>query len=45
MEVKTLDVEAYLGKNHILRGLTIDGKKEEFVGIIGPNGSGKRSIN
>lgn len=44
MEVKTLDLEAYLGKSHILKGLTIEAKKEEFVGIIGPNGSGKSTL-
>lgn len=44
MEVKTLDVEAYLGESHILKGLSIHAKKKEFVGIIGPNGSGKSTL-
>lgn len=44
MEVKTLDLEAYLGENHILKGLSIHANKREFVGIIGPNGSGKSTL-
>ena len=44
MEIKTLDVEAYLGGSHILKGLSINANKEEFVGIIGPNGSGKSTL-
>ncbi|MBU3136152.1 ABC transporter ATP-binding protein [Clostridium gasigenes] len=44
MEVKTLDIEAYLGGSHILKGLSIHAKKKEFVGIIGPNGSGKSTF-
>ncbi len=44
MEVKTLGVEAYLGKSHILKGLNIHVNKKEFVGIIGPNGSGKSTL-
>ncbi len=44
MEVKTLDVEAYLGESHILKGLSIHANKKEFVGIIGPNGSGKSTL-
>ena len=44
MELKTLDVEAYLGENHILKGLSISLKNKEFVGIIGPNGSGKSTL-
>ncbi|MDU1349778.1 ABC transporter ATP-binding protein [uncultured Clostridium sp.] len=44
MEIKTLDLEAYLGENHILKGLDINAHKKEFVGIIGPNGSGKSTL-
>ncbi|WP_291559637.1 MULTISPECIES: ABC transporter ATP-binding protein [unclassified Clostridium] len=44
MEVKTLDLEAYLGENHILKGLNIHADRKEFVGIIGPNGSGKSTL-
>lgn len=44
MELKTLDVEAYLGGSHILKGLSINANKKEFVGIIGPNGSGKSTL-
>ena len=44
MEIKTIDVEAYLGGSHILKGLSIHAKKKEFVGIIGPNGSGKSTL-
>lgn len=44
MEVKTLDLEAYLGENHILKGLNIHADEKEFVGIIGPNGSGKSTL-
>ncbi|MBW9147165.1 ABC transporter ATP-binding protein [Clostridium sp. CM027] len=44
MEIKTLDVETYLGGSHILKGLSIHAKKKEFVGIIGPNGSGKSTL-
>lgn len=44
MDVKTLDVEAYLGGSHILKGLSIHVKEKEFVGIIGANGSGKSTF-
>ncbi|MBZ9634002.1 ABC transporter ATP-binding protein [Clostridium sp. FP1] len=44
MELKTIDVEAYLGGSHILKGLSIHAKEKEFVGIIGPNGSGKSTL-
>lgn len=44
MEVKTLKVEANLGKSHILKGISIHAKEKEFVGIIGPNGSGKSTL-
>ena len=44
MEVKTLDIEAYLGESHILKGISIHAKEKEFVGIIGPNGSGKSTL-
>lgn len=44
MELKTLDLEAYLGKTKILNEVNISVKKKEFVGIIGPNGSGKSTL-
>ncbi|WP_291583709.1 ABC transporter ATP-binding protein [Clostridium sp. UBA6640] len=44
MEIKTLNLEAYLGESHILKGLSIHASKKEFVGIIGPNGSGKSTL-
>lgn len=44
MEINTLDIEAYLGNSHILKGLNIQAKNKEFVGIIGPNGSGKSTL-
>ncbi|GAA0731509.1 ABC transporter ATP-binding protein [Clostridium oceanicum] len=44
MELKTLDIEAYLGEKHVLKGIDIHVKEKEFVGIIGPNGSGKSTF-
>jgi iron complex transport system ATP-binding protein len=44
MQLKTIDIEAYLGGSHILKGLSIHVKKKEFIGIIGPNGSGKSTF-
>ena len=44
MKIKTLDLEAYLGESHILKGICIQANKKEFVGIIGPNGSGKSTL-
>ncbi|WP_291574139.1 ABC transporter ATP-binding protein [Clostridium sp. UBA4548] len=44
MEINTLEIEAYLGNSHILKGLNIQAKNKEFVGIIGPNGSGKSTL-
>ncbi|KGM96197.1 ABC transporter ATP-binding protein [Clostridium botulinum] len=44
MKLKALDLQVYLGNNHILKGVSIEVRKKEFVGIIGPNGSGKSTL-
>jgi polar amino acid transport system ATP-binding protein len=42
--VKATDVDKYFGKNHVLRGVSLDVGKQEVVCIIGPSGSGKTTF-
>jgi polar amino acid transport system ATP-binding protein len=42
--VRTEDVEKYFGKHHVLRGVSLEVKKQEVVCIIGPSGSGKTTF-
>ncbi|AEB76377.1 ABC transporter ATP-binding protein [Clostridium botulinum] len=44
MKLKAIDLEVYLGNNHILKGVNIEVNNKQFVGIIGPNGSGKSTL-
>ncbi len=44
MNILIKDLEVELGKNLILKGVEIEIKKGETVGIIGPNGSGKSTL-
>lgn len=41
MKITTQQLHAVLGNTEILRGIYFEANKGEFVGIIGPNGSGK----
>lgn len=40
MKLTASDIHVELGGNEILKGIDAAIKEKEFVGIIGPNGSG-----
>ena len=42
--LKILDLHAYYGKSHILRGVNLDIAKGEIIALLGRNGVG-RSTN
>ena len=42
LEVEGLDV--YYGKAYVLRGVSLQIRKGEFVAVIGPNGAGKTTL-
>ena len=44
MKLTASDIHVELGGNEILKGIDAAIKEKEFVGIIGPNGSGKKYI-
>ena len=44
MEIISEQVKKFIGNKEILKGINIDVKNKEFLGIIGPNGSGKLQI-
>ena len=41
MKLTASDIHVELGGNEILKGIDAAIKEKEFVGIIGPNGSGR----
>lgn len=41
MEILAEAVKYFIGKKEILKGIDLRLKPKEFLGIIGPNGSGK----
>jgi polar amino acid transport system ATP-binding protein len=42
--IRTENVEKYFGTNHVLRGVSLEVRKQEVVCIIGPSGSGKTTF-
>lgn len=44
MKLQTKDIEMALGDIRILKGINIEVKDNEFVGVIGPNGCGKSTL-
>ena len=44
MNICATDIKMEIGNNEILKGVSIDSKNREFIGIIGPNGTGKSTL-
>ena len=44
MNICATDIKMEIGNNEILKGVSIDSKNREFIGIIGPNGRGKSTL-
>ena len=44
MNICATDIKMEIGNNEILKGVSIDSKNREVIGIIGPNGSGKSTL-
>ena len=44
MRIEASDIKAVLGGNQILKGVGIEADTGDFVGIIGPNSSGKSTL-
>ena len=42
--VKAEGVDKYFGRNHVLRSVSLEVRKQEVVCIIGPSGSGKTTL-
>jgi polar amino acid transport system ATP-binding protein len=42
--VRAESVEKYFGRNHVLRGVSLDVRRQEVICIIGPSGSGKTTL-
>ena len=42
--VRAEDVDKYFGRHHVLRGVSLEVRKQEVVCIIGPSGSGKTTL-
>lgn len=42
MKINTEDIHLSYGAQEILKGISFQSKEKEFVGLIGPNGSGAR---
>ena len=45
MKITTEDIQVGFHARQILKGISIESKDKELVGIIGPNGSGKSNIS
>ena len=44
MKITTEDIQVGFHARQILKGISIESKDKEMVGIIGPNGSGKSTL-
>ena len=45
MKITTKDIQVGFHARRILKGISIESKDKDLVGIIGPNGSGKSTFS
>lgn len=44
MKISAKEINSIIGENHILKDISLEAEHKQFVGILGPNGSGKTTF-